>query len=424
MFGKLLGAGLVSGLLLGYAGDMYAASPTVYDWSGIRVIPAEYTQNNRPMVYSRTTHEQGEAEVYEFFVFDENFSEVKTFRTLPLVSGTVVRKVQEREYTYRDVYCHYTQQIGQVIDIDGVTTGITEEKAVEWVKERFGRAEVSKLLDGRTCIAYEFWNEYQVGPKYPNRYFVLEGETWVDFVSEYSGEWGPFGEWGEPREETYTQSINPCEFEIITPDGGDPRSIYLIQNLFGDSGSFKYLLPATTETTLSGEDEYSRWTETRPVVTGIRAMDDNNQEVTTIDLPSGYYFESYADVALLTMNGKTYAILEAQKEGGDNEYCSIVYVIDAQSSIPTQIAITPSTKVSPRTPMRGERVTVTLGEQASKEGCDVKVVSTAGQTVMTTRVAAGESAISLDTDRLQKGMYIVTVNTAHSATEAAKIVVR
>ena len=108
---------------------------------------------------------------------------------------------------------------------------------------------------------------------YPNRYFVLEGETWVDFVSEYSGEWGPFGGWGEPREETYTQSIYQPSFDIITPDGGDGGETYLTQSLFGDSGSFKYLLPATTETTRSGENEYSRWTETGPVVTGIRVMD-------------------------------------------------------------------------------------------------------------------------------------------------------
>ncbi|MCM1076329.1 MAG: T9SS type A sorting domain-containing protein [Bacteroides sp.] len=419
-------------MLMGFAacaavvGAASAAEPIIHKVeNSLQVIPTEYTVKNQPMVYTYTGN--NDSETREFTVFDENFQEIKTFTTAPIPSLAGKEYIQERQYAYRDLTVVYTGETGDVINIDGNTEGISIEQALELVRMNCGRGELGNTLSGEQVVVVEFWNEWEVGQKYPQRYFAKnEAGVWAGYVSEYSGEYGPFGDWGEVREEEYDRTLELTEIEFMTADGGDTGWGYLTQAFFGDDESIKYCIPVIKTISFSEESEtWKRWGD-KPVISGFKVLNDKNEEVSSITLPSGYYAES-SELTALTMGGSKYIIVDAEKEGetnvGDEGYI-IVYRIDGTSAISAPIAIQAATKVSPKTPRHGERVTVTLGDKASKNGCNVSVVSTNGQTMMSTKVAAGESAITLDTSRLQKGMYVVTVNSGAASTEAAKIVVR
>lgn len=408
--------------------DSFASNPYIHNFGGsLRCIPTDYTQGNKSMVYSYTYDgTNDDYVVYDFVVFNDDFQEIKKFSTSQLPVMKYKRYYQERQYTYKDASQTYHQLGDEIVSIDGVQSGLSIEQVRQWVAERYGSVEIVTLINGDNVVGMRFFMDYEFGYKYPLEYFAKNADgLWQINYAEYQpGEYGPFGEWGEVREESGPMGEAITELEVLTSDGGDEGYVYLTQTLFDNGSSFNYCVPDFIDVQYSEEEEGRKEWGTRPVIVGFKIMDDNNRQVSSIALPSGYNAGEYGNMTVLNMNGKKYIIVEAEKEGDDENEYAIVYRMDASSSLSSQIAVQPTAKISPRAPMRGEKVNVTLGDAADVNGCKVNVVSTSGQTVMQTKVGAGETSVDIDTSRLQKGVYVVTVKNGNSSTEAAKIIVR
>ncbi len=124
---------------------------------------------------------------------------------------------------------------------------------------------------------------------------------------------------------------------------------------------------------------------------------------------------------LLKLGGNLYIVADAENIEEGKDY-SIVYRLDSNNSV-SLVTMAPTSKVSPRNPRRGENVTVSLDSTVS-EGAMVQVVSASGQTMLNTKIAAGQTQLDINTSGFNQGVYVVTVSSNGSSKEAAKIIVR
>lgn len=418
---RLISCIAAAAILFGYSMSLMASEPIITKRSyGFFAMPTQFAKDNAQMVYD---YDNRADDVWNFTVFNDDIEEIKTFSTVVLPEMTTTHYSQERKYCYKNVTQVNIREIGSIY-IDGMTN-ISEDRALDWVRSNDGFGEIATLADGTRVIAVHFFNEWDYGQKYPDIYYKRNTDgVWVKYDCTYDqDDYGPYGEWGEVSERSTSYQAVPVKISVLTFDGSDEGYVYLSQTLFGDDDSFDYILPTLKEVPYSLENDSEGRKEwgTRSEEVGFKVFNDKNEEVFACDLPAGYSGDFY-EIFYFEMGGKKYIAIEAWDE--KDERYSLIYRLDGNSKLPSQIAIRPSSNVSPRAPMRGELVTVTLGENAAKNGCNVNIVSANGQTVMRSKVAAGESTLSIDTARLQKGVYVVTVNTANSSSEAAKIIVR
>lgn len=113
-----------------------------------------------------------------------------------------------------------------------------------------------------------------------------------------------------------------------------------------------------------------------------------------------------------------------KKGSDDDEECTAIYSIESNSGSVALVSVAPSAKISPRTPRKGENVSVSIDSELVGKDCIVNVVSSSGQTVLETRMPEGESQFDINTSRFSKGVYVVTVSAEGVSKEAAKIIIR
>lgn len=405
-------------LLLGAATALTAsaANPPKQIFRGsLQCIPQVFTVDGKSIL-AATTDDQ-------IIAYNSNF-DVLTTINLPQASEIEVNSwSQRREYGYKDLTLTETIATGNYIyadywDEDGNHHELfftSPEEAIEYLRNHGNQPEVSKL-NGETIIITRYRTDANYGQKYIVNFYKFVNGLWREYENIYQeGEWGPYGEWEEKYDNTYTATI-PAYTEIQL-GGADYDDSPATQTLFNDDHQFEYVVPNIKKI------EYSNMTETyreggeKVVATGYSVMSQNGNKLYDIDIPVEYNVPYYHYLLIYILDGKKYIAIDAEDNNHDD--CTLLYELDSTGGIKAPKIFKGSMKVSPATPQHGQAVNVDLGSEA--DGATVvNVVSANGSTVRTLPVAAGRRNVSLPTEGLASGLYIITAN----GREAAKIIIR
>ena len=278
----------------------------------------------------------------------------------------------------------------------------------------------------------KYYNEAYFDKKYPEYVYKQVDGYWYFFLLRYSTQYGPYGEWIEPETHQSNGSYPYIiEVMLIPLDGADQNGFDLTRGIFSDD--YCYVLPEYRKEEFNKEYTYedTDWVYKKEwgyksEIRAFKAYDSFNKEVASLEIPEGYVWAGEHVIDFLRLNDKRYICFDISRpsiQGSGSDSFTAIYRLDENNKV-TQVAIAPSTKVSPRTPRQGELVTVTFDEGTIDSPKTINVISASGQNVYMTKLPAGQSSIDLDTSRLNQGMYVVTVSANGRSQEAAKIIVR
>lgn len=372
----------------------------------LRIVP-NFAKDGKDYLYDRTYSDEDNCVVFD--IINSDFESFK-ITTVPLHEIEYTYYCQERTYTYRDVYVEETDDYGTVSWSNGFTID-------EVLSSLGGDSKIVTLIDGTTVVGTEFWRTDLFGDKYPERYYQNINGEWHCFRCRYSGDWGPYGEFGEIRERYGYRGGYVDELVLLQEDGGDKGYSYLTYGVFGKE--ICYIVPTCTKQEYSIETEtYKEWGE-RAFTSGYNVYNTTNELVCSIEVPQGFGGD---DLYFAEMGGKKIIICELYDYNDDEVSGTAFYQIDENNNVSFVKMTEP--KVSPRNPRQGERVTVSIDEQFAGENVSVNVVSADGQIVMKDTIRNGQSTLDIDTSRFKQGMYVVTVSGKGKTSEAAKIIVR
>ena len=389
------------------------------------IFPGKYTKDGKSFL---STYVEEDDMINRFNVYDEDMQLIKVIEPLKLPALESKYYIQDR----RDGY-EYIEPLDQeyveyaVLEIDGSTTGLSIERVRNYVNDQSGFGEIANLPDGTQVVALSFFYQSSYGSKYPVIYFKeIDGE-WHRCMQEYEGyNWGPFGEWGEVWEQTKKYQPKIEEIGVIPDSGGDSEWYYLAKGIFGDD--YHYLMPIYEAKDFEKQEEYyakpgwiyqKTWGR-RYDITGFTVYDSSNNEVTSFRLPEGYIGGDY--VNFFTLGDNRYIGLE-DVEDSEGESYLIIYRLYSDNKV-SFVRAAPSTKVAPRNPKRGEKVSVILETPVGNGGATVQVVSASGRTMLSTKLPAGKNQLDINTSDFPQGMYVVAVSGDGVTKEAAKIIVR
>lgn len=262
-------------------------------------------------------------------------------------------------------------------------------------------------------------------------YFLIPG-TYSEDGKEYFCLYDYDDEKGESDGNTFYASIYDADFtlvrKIVVPtkrlsvgcvyflnaDGSESFRSSITRGIF--SNEFNYIVPITED---NGSSSY--------FTKGFNVYDLDGNIITTISFPEGYYQNKYDnELVFFSLNGKRYIMADYCTGPNDSYEASryaIVYRMDSMTRA-TQVAVLENISIAPRTPRKGENVTVSLNDAVQAEGCVVNVVASDGRTVLQTSVPAGENTFTFNTAGFPQGLYVVTTAGKQGIAEAAKIIVR
>lgn len=207
---------------------------------------------------------------------------------------------------------------------------------------------------------------------------------------------------------------------VIPERGGDDGWYEITSGIF--SNDYNYILPITSVISYNDSDVWGTVT----CITGYQVYDLDNLPVLTISLPSGWGTDlGDPDIWFTTLAGKKYIIIEAwdlNNMTNTQECVTLIYRLDGTSKA-THVLTAPAGKISPRSPRKGETVTVEIDERFSNETCLVNVCSTDGRNLVQKTINPGETSISFSTAGFPHGVYIVNVTGKAGKIETAKIIV-
>lgn len=397
-----------------------ADGPVILNSDNFGIMPGIYASDGKNSLYFENEISD---RIYNFTVYDENFSEIKQFSS---IKGPVYERegnVQRREYAYKNV-------IQQGIDydytlvIDDQTEGLSINRVLDYAKNsQSNSAEICTLKDGRSVVGWNFWQEYLYGSAYPMHIYIKEGNVWMMAYVSYEGEdWGPYGPYGEVETENDSYQLGPEYIALFPENGGDYEDYHLTHGIFSDD--YNYVIGDYGKKVYNYVDDYNgtkRW-GTESVMTGLKIYSSNGNVISSITFPSGYYTHSNNYLYVIKMGDKLYLMVGVETDESDDYY--IVYKLDKNNSSVTQVAIAPCSKISPRTPRKGENVIVSLDPKYAADGCMVNVISTDGRVMLQKKVEVGQTEMTFNTSNYPQGLYIVRISGGVDTAEVAKIIVR
>lgn len=192
-------------------------------------------------------------------------------------------------------------------------------------------------------------------------------------------------------------------------DHGDGDGAFAMsQTFFNDDEDWEYIRPDFV-----AYDEMSGFS--------IMSSNGNVLQSVTFDNVTFYSWYKTAEFFALNMDGKNYLIAAFCADNYHDNYC--FYKIDKGTSSVKQVGNPVKVRVNPTIARRSEPITVQLdGDFANAHS--VNVVDTSGRTVYRTNIAAGQSAVSIDSSRLSQGLNIVTIQGENGTNESCKIYVK
>ena len=212
---------------------------------------------------------------------------------------------------------------------------------------------------------------------------------------------------------TITPSEEPIPFSVINLNSNSSDyTMYLTQTLFNDDEKYEYIV-SVPQKNQYGYD-YSA---------GLKIMSDDGSVLQTIMFPenvTGYFDRG---IKLFIIGSSKYL------EGGDyedadgNEYMNL-YKINKDAKDPSKVSIATApmrVSVSPRMASRNQDINVVAEGNGVRE---VIVTNAAGQVVYSTKVAAGETNVKINSRRLSSGLNVVSVKGADGKEENCKVIVK
>ena len=399
-------------------------TPEVLKTTNFSIFPGKHMKDGKSFL---STYVKEDDIINRFNVYDEDMKLIKVIEPVRLPSLESKYYIQDRNDGYEYIEPRGQEDVEYVVlEIDGSTTGLSIEQVRKCINDRYGSGEIADLTNGTPVVALSFFYQSTYGSKYPVVYYrEIDGE-WHRCLQDYEGvNWGPFGEWGEVWEQIKNYQPKIEEMGVISDSGGK-EWYYLTNGIFGDD--YHYIMPIYEAKDFEKKVEYygkpgwiyqKTW-GTRYDITGFTVYDSSNNEVTSFRLPDGYVGSCY--VNFFQLGDNRYIGME-DVEDNEGEHYLVIYRIDSDNSV-SFVTAAPSPKVSPRNPRRGEKVSVTLDSTVGMKGAMVQVVSASGQTMLSTKLPAGQNRFDINTSGFSQGMYVVTVSDNGVTREAAKIIVR
>ena len=212
---------------------------------------------------------------------------------------------------------------------------------------------------------------------------------------------------------TITPSEEPIYFTVINLNSNSSDyTMYLTQTLFNDDEKYEYIVSVTKKNQY-GYD-YSA---------GLKIMSDDGSVLQTIMFPenvTGYFDRG---IKLFIIGSSKYLEGGDYEDADENEYMNL-YKINKDAKDPSKVSIATApmrVSVSPRMASRNQDINVVAEGNGVRE---VIVTNAAGQVVYSTKVAAGETNVKINSRRLSSGLNVVSVKGADGKEENCKVIVK
>lgn len=198
---------------------------------------------------------------------------------------------------------------------------------------------------------------------------------------------------------------NNLDVHVLNANSAD-YTIYLTQTLFNDDEKFEYLIE-------SGSGTYA---------TELKVVSEDGTVLQTLKYPAGV--EVYRDeIDLFVVGSNKYLRIGESVDENGNEYMNL-YKINKDAKDPSKVSIATApmrVSVSPRMASRNQDINVVAEGNGVRE---VIVTNAAGQVVYSTKVAAGETNVKINSRRLSSGLNVVSVKSADGKEENCKVIVK
>lgn len=377
-------------------------------------IPSQFTIKNQSVLFleEHVVNEDinGTGQV-KFTIFNPSFEEVGSFTT-PLSTETTATYTK-----YEGVYGPSNVQ-------EAYRNSYPEQEGV--IVDNFINIAQSRGYNKRIDQGDEIWmlpaNEWDYleynyfGEKYPTSILVYKDGTISQINIQYTCDYGYIGYNKEGYEITDSRYATPESIELVSPNGYDTNSFKISQTLFNEDEACEWIIPTYSTVEVSDSTEYEKIEGKKIVTSGFKVISQNGSTISDVVLPAECNGE-FVDFSLYTTDAGTFLLIAS-----DYEYY-MVYKVEKSSSSIKAIGAPRKVSVSPTAPRQGTPVNVNLGEIAGND-TKVSVVSVAGRTELVQTIKPGSTETVIDTDRLERGVYVVVVDNGISKRETTKIVVR
>lgn len=192
--------------------------------------------------------------------------------------------------------------------------------------------------------------------------------------------------------------------------------IVVTQTLFNRDEDYEYIMPGSIVGVFdTNEFVYSREINFYVHITSYEVRNSQGEVLYTLACDEGWYNESRG-VDLIKIGGNFY--LSFEETDGEN-YQTVFFRLDREQASITRVEEALPMLVRPTMTMRGEQITVELGENAS--ATEIEVLNAMGQSVKRMPVQAGQREVKFSVDN--SGLHLINARRGNRQ-GTAKIIVR
>jgi len=185
-----------------------------------------------------------------------------------------------------------------------------------------------------------------------------------------------------------------------------------------------------TQTLFNNDDkiEYVRYTTydsnyTNKVKT-FTIVNEDDEVLATIDGPEE---NSYSAARILKWGDNHYFCMFSyyhDESSNTMKYSSDIYLIEKETNSVRKVNAAPLMSVMPVLAERNSTVNVTLDAETAKNGGELIITDSNGRTVGRSYVEAGQTSVPVTTDRMDSGVYNITLTEKGQKVENARIIVK
>lgn len=205
-----------------------------------------------------------------------------------------------------------------------------------------------------------------------------------------------------------TEEPLSLSFKDMTEYYSDYSTVFLTQTLFNNDEKFEYVVGIPDES-----DSYGGR------ISGFKIVSEDGTVLQTVSFGMGA--NSEPDIIEIGMN--TYFAFEMYEDSESwNSYLNL-YKIN-KSDDPTKVSVATAPvriSVSPRVAERSQDITVVAEGEGIRE---VVVTDAAGRIVYSTKAAAGQQTVKINSRHLSSGLNVVSVKSADGKNENCKVIVK
>lgn len=205
-----------------------------------------------------------------------------------------------------------------------------------------------------------------------------------------------------------TEEPLSLSFKDMTEYYSDYSTVFLTQTLFNDDEKYEYVVGIPGES-----DTYGR-------ISGFKIVSEDGTVLQTVSFGMGA--SSEPDIIGWGL-GNRYLAFEMYEDNESWNSSLNLYKIN-KSADPSKVSVATAPvriSVSPRVAERSQDITVVAEGEGIRE---VVVTDAAGRIVYSTKAAAGQQTVKINSHRLSSGLNVVSVKSADGKNENCKVIVK